>query len=163
MSKFIDLTGRRFGKLVVIERAEDYVSPNGKRAVSWICKCDCGCTKTIIGNSLKRHGTKSCGCLCNESGTKRFKKKSDNKASTIVEKVVDKMDNHVDNNVNNNISFADAYSKFEKWLNEQSNKSLNIKSTMLWSALKLVSDMNVIDEDVAKKMYGEFMFKQMEL
>lgn len=32
MSRLIDLTGQRFGKLVVLSRAEEYVSPSGKHA-----------------------------------------------------------------------------------------------------------------------------------
>ena len=42
MSKFQDLTGQRFGRLVVIERAKDYIRPNGQSQVQWRCKCDCG-------------------------------------------------------------------------------------------------------------------------
>lgn len=171
MGKCIDLTGKRFGRLVVIERTEDYVSPKGSRAVSWLCQCDCGCIKKVTGNSLKRRSTRSCGCLCKETLAKNFKKiyqndsvannKINDKKDKIMNKIVDNVDK-VDNNVYNGVSFADAYSKFENWLNNQQNKSINIKSTMLWSALKFVSDMNIIDEDTMKKTYGEFMFKQME-
>lgn len=59
MPKIIDLTGQRFGKLVVIEQA-------GKigNHIAWICKCDCGnITKAISGNNLKKGHVKSCGCL----------------------------------------------------------------------------------------------------
>ena len=174
MSKYIDLTGQKFGKLTVIERAEDYVSPKGKHVVMWYCKCDCGNTKSITRSGLLRQGTRSCGCLCKDSLAKaRLKRwhKNDNsetnsqminKEKTIVKKVVDNMNSRVDTHMDNSVSFADAYSRFEKCLNNQQNKSINIKSTMLWSALKLVSDMNIIDEDTMKKTYGEFMFKQME-
>lgn len=59
MPKLIDLTGQRFGKLVVIERG-----PNTKsRTTRWICTCDCG-NKTLTCADLLRNGTvKSCGCL----------------------------------------------------------------------------------------------------
>lgn len=59
MGKVIDLTGQRFGRLVVIERAGKIGSH-----ISWICQCDCGnITKPISGNNLKKGHVKSCGCL----------------------------------------------------------------------------------------------------
>ena len=57
MPKFIDLTGQRFGKLVVIERAE-----NIGNNTAWLCQCDCGNLKIIQGRSLKGEKTFSCGC-----------------------------------------------------------------------------------------------------
>lgn len=42
MSAFIDRTGQRFGRLVVIRRGDDYVSPLGARNVQWLCRCECG-------------------------------------------------------------------------------------------------------------------------
>ena len=56
---FRDRTGERYGKLVVLERAEDAVFPSGK-LVRWLCKCDCGKLVTVIGSNLSK--TKSCGC-----------------------------------------------------------------------------------------------------
>lgn len=56
----IDMTGLRFGKLVVIQEAEKRADANGP---SWICKCDCGNIKTILGRNLRSGTTKSCGCL----------------------------------------------------------------------------------------------------
>lgn len=63
MSKLIDLTGQRFGRLTVIERAHDYVYPNGKTRVQWLCKCDCGNYCVVLGTNLKKGTSKSCGCL----------------------------------------------------------------------------------------------------
>jgi len=59
MTPIIDLTGRRFGKLFVLGIA---ARVNGKRPM-WICRCDCGRTKTILGNSIRSGKTKSCGCF----------------------------------------------------------------------------------------------------
>lgn len=68
MGKFIDLTGKKFGKLTIIRR--DY--PNKKRGQpKWLCKCDCGNEKIIIGYSLRGGVTKSCGCLTKESASKK--------------------------------------------------------------------------------------------
>ena len=60
----IDLTGQRFGRLTVVSRAENYVSPTGKsRHLRWDCICDCGNKCTVNGDFLKEGRTKSCGCL----------------------------------------------------------------------------------------------------
>ena len=64
MSTLKDLTGQRFGRLVVIERAGSYVSPDRKQTHSlWICVCDCGNITTTRGGLLRNGTTKSCGCL----------------------------------------------------------------------------------------------------
>lgn len=59
--KFIDLTGKKFGRLTVIERAH-----NHGRETYWKCQCDCGNFKEINGAKLKSGHTKSCGCLVRE-------------------------------------------------------------------------------------------------
>ena len=75
LGKFKDLTGQRFGRLTVIKRAEDYVSPKGSQNVQWLCKCDCGNEITIVGKALTRkNGTKSCGCFAKENMSKIKKK-----------------------------------------------------------------------------------------
>lgn len=57
----IDLTGKRFGKLVVRGRW-GFVQKNTKQP-TWLCKCDCGILTIALGGVL-RNGTKqSCGCL----------------------------------------------------------------------------------------------------
>lgn len=65
-SGLIDLTGQRFGKLVVIERAEDYVYKHKKRTQTtsprWLCKCDCGNTITVQGGNLRSGNSTHCGC-----------------------------------------------------------------------------------------------------
>ena len=56
----IDLTGKRFGRLVVVKR--DTSVPIGLPP-KWICKCDCGNEKSILGVSLRVGRTNSCGCI----------------------------------------------------------------------------------------------------
>lgn len=63
---FNDLTGRRFGRLEVIERAE-----NRKGRVMWKCVCDCGNTCVINAYHLTSGHSNSCGCLCDESRHKK--------------------------------------------------------------------------------------------
>ena len=69
-SKFIDLTGKRFGKLVVIKKSKRPL--NVKRGTYWECQCDCGNIKNIDGRSLRRKSTKSCGCLVKETASKLY-------------------------------------------------------------------------------------------
>ena len=66
MTKLDDLTNLRFNRLLVIERDEDYIQSNGRHRVRWKCLCDCGNTKSILVDNLKRGLTESCGCLHSE-------------------------------------------------------------------------------------------------
>ena len=66
MSKFIDLTGQRFGRLTVIRKA-DQRGPDG--GAVWECLCDCGNTCFVWKQKLTRKGhsaKRSCGCLQKE-------------------------------------------------------------------------------------------------
>ena len=47
-----DLIGQKFGRLLVIERAENYVFPNGTTASRWLCRCDCGRKKSFWGKAF---------------------------------------------------------------------------------------------------------------
>lgn len=62
-----DLTGRRFGRLVVLGQASS-ASELGKpgRRVYWRCRCDCGQEAMVSQSELQNGGTKSCGCLQRE-------------------------------------------------------------------------------------------------
>ena len=59
--KKINLLGKRFGKLVVIEEAQNR---NGR--TTWLCQCDCGNQKIVGTKELQNGDTKSCGCLRDE-------------------------------------------------------------------------------------------------
>ena len=65
MGKFVDITGNRYGKLVVIKRAESRKIGSRMRTF-WECRCDCGNTVEVCGEHLKAGHTKSCGCLASE-------------------------------------------------------------------------------------------------
>ena len=62
MSRLIDLTGERFGRLIVVSRCRN--GNNGQPR--WHCRCDCGCFATVHGQSLRGGNAKSCGCLNRE-------------------------------------------------------------------------------------------------
>lgn len=68
MSKLIDLTGQRFGRLTVIEKVSQKTKCTNAR---WRCKCDCGKETTVLGITLRRGESRSCGCY----RTEYFKKK----------------------------------------------------------------------------------------
>lgn len=59
MPAFIDLTKRRFGRLLVLSRAEN----NKHNQPQWLCRCDCGSEKLFRGGSLTSGTSRSCGCL----------------------------------------------------------------------------------------------------
>lgn len=58
MGQFIDLTGQRFGKLTVLNRA-----PTTEKEASWHCQCDCGNKIITRGTSLRSGASKTCGVL----------------------------------------------------------------------------------------------------
>ena len=59
MSMLVDLTGQRFGRLIVVDRAENSSHGNTR----WNCKCDCGNNTIVWAMSLNAGRTKSCGCF----------------------------------------------------------------------------------------------------
>ena len=63
-----DLTGRRFGRLTVLEE-DSQRTKQGK--IRWICQCDCGNIISVAGTELKKNNTKSCGCLRKEFADQR--------------------------------------------------------------------------------------------
>ena len=72
-----DLTGKNFGKLIVIEQAEDYIESNGRHRDNWKCQCECGKYVDVVGRSLKSGNSKSCGCFQKESMSKATKRYND--------------------------------------------------------------------------------------
>lgn len=71
MWEFKDMTGQRFERLVVVERADDYILPCGQRKIMWKCKCDCGNETVVMASALRRGRTKSCGCVSREKTVER--------------------------------------------------------------------------------------------
>lgn len=65
MGKFKDLTGQKFGRLTVIERAENIRNAKGVSKVMWKCRCDCGNDDLIVvySGNLLTGNTTSCGCI----------------------------------------------------------------------------------------------------
>jgi hypothetical protein len=64
---FIDLTGHRFGKLLVTER--DVNTSHGE--TTWKCLCDCGKVNVVSSGCLRRRNSTSCGCYRSTQITRR--------------------------------------------------------------------------------------------
>lgn len=73
--KLIDLTRRKFGRLVAEYRNGTHKTGEAK----WHCLCDCGNSKDIVGQSLRNGDTKSCGCLAKELTGNRARKHGQSK------------------------------------------------------------------------------------
>lgn len=59
MGNTLELTGQKFGKLLVLEKT---TSRTKRGLVKWKCQCDCGNVVEVAGSYLKNGNTKSCGC-----------------------------------------------------------------------------------------------------
>ena len=58
--KYIDETGNRYGKLLVLGKDEELSNKNNR--AWWLCKCDCGNTTIVSSKCLRNGHTTSCGC-----------------------------------------------------------------------------------------------------
>lgn len=68
----IDLKGKRFGRLFVVERDMEQQQKLNSPQACWKCKCDCGSVIIVKSGNLIKGKTKSCGCLRDELGNKPF-------------------------------------------------------------------------------------------
>lgn len=66
MGKFQDLTGKRFGRWIVLKRSGYDKNKN----IKWLCRCDCGTIKEVLGSVLKSGNSFSCGCYQKETHVK---------------------------------------------------------------------------------------------
>lgn len=68
MAELIDLTGRRFGRLIVLANTHE------RRAgqLLWQVRCDCGTVKSVSGQNLRRGEIVSCGCYVRELAKARM-------------------------------------------------------------------------------------------
>ena len=85
MGKLVDLTGQKFGRLTVIERAGK--TAHGEHA-KWLCRCECGNVITAASNNLRSGNTTSCGCFQSEIASKMgMANKTHGKSRTRLHKV----------------------------------------------------------------------------
>lgn len=65
-----DLTGQRFNQWTVLK----FSHKNSSRNSYWICQCDCGKIRPVMGSSLKNNRTSNCGCVNASRQAERLKK-----------------------------------------------------------------------------------------
>lgn len=114
--KRIDLTGRTYNKLTVIKLDEE---KSNNRVKYWLCKCECGNTKSIEGSKLKNGTTKACGCM--RGGIQKYEineKKLYKKWLHMKARCYDKNDISYKNYGNRGIKVCEEwldYNNFAKW------------------------------------------------
>lgn len=64
-----DMTGLRFGRLVVMRHADN----SQRGSARWLCVCDCSTQKVVCGTHLRHGLVRSCGCLRRETSAERMR------------------------------------------------------------------------------------------
>lgn len=73
----IDITGQKFGRWTVLKRVENKKGRDAK----FLCQCECGTQKEVLGKNLRNGRSTSCGCYKKEVDTQRMIER--NKASAL--------------------------------------------------------------------------------
>lgn len=66
--RFIDLTGKKFGKLTVLNQEQDYIQANGRHRLRQKCVCECGNECIVDGDALRTGNTKAVAAQSTKSG-----------------------------------------------------------------------------------------------
>lgn len=83
MPSRLSIAGQRFGRLRVLESAG---SANG--VSRWLCRCDCGNEKVVLGKDMRSGNTSSCGCLSREVNGNRTHGRSQSKPYKVWKSMV---------------------------------------------------------------------------
>lgn len=78
--EFKDISGQRFGRLLVIEKTNERSGSN----IKWRCQCDCGNIIITSGHNLRKGLSKSCGCWKDELSSERARLKEGNSNLNIL-------------------------------------------------------------------------------
>ena len=128
MGKKLELIGIKFNRLMVISELPER---HASGLVQWVCLCDCGKTKMVLGRELTRGNTKSCGCLQKETVVERNKKTATHRFSkTSTYEIWFGMKKRCDpknfdeypNYAGRGISICGQWMKFENFLNDMGEK-----------------------------------------
>lgn len=122
-----NLTGQTFTRLTALKEAEPYVSPNtGRKSRKYLCQCSCGNQTTVKVSHLKNSAIKSCGCLRDETASKKWYKHghTTNKQTSNTyyswKAMKSRCDNHNDKQYKyyggRGITYETRWSKFENFL-----------------------------------------------
>ncbi len=124
MGNFRDLTGERFGRLLVLMRD----GCNKHKQIYWLCECDCGNKKHILGMSLNRGETQSCGCLHKEKTAQINKKHGMTKTKiygvwhSMMQRCYDKNNHAYDRYGGRGINVCDKWQSFEGFYSDMGDK-----------------------------------------
>lgn len=121
MSRLIDLTSKRFDRLVVIK----LVGRNKQRNCNWLCMCDCGKEKVVSSRYLRNGDTRSCGCLFSEGNNTKHGHANAGKISRTYqswENMIARCEN-INNPAYNNyggrgVAVCERWKKFENFLED---------------------------------------------
>ena len=124
MGKRIDLTGKRYGRLVAVRQAG-----KGKRGchLLWECVCDCGNRKIIRSADLRNKKTQSCGCLRKEKATKHGMRNSSTYKSwhSMLQRCTNKNNTRFSDYGGRGINVCERWLKFENFLEDMGIRPLN--------------------------------------
>ena len=120
--RVVNITGRRFGRLVAIQEISPQLSPSGKPFPIWECICDCGKMVTIRKTHLVSGHTRSCGCR--KSKAISLAQKTHGMTHTPIyntwilmrRRCNDKQDNAYKNYGGRGIKVCERWNKFENFL-----------------------------------------------
>lgn len=120
MGKKLDLKGKRFGRLVVLEGA----GLNKHQKTLWKCRCDCGNIDTFVGGSLQSGNTKSCGCLKLEAITTHGMYGTPTRAAwmSMLSRCINPNNKSYKNYGGRGISVCSAWSKFATFFADMGKK-----------------------------------------
>lgn len=109
----INLTGKKFGRLMVIKRVKN---DNNNRP-QWICRCDCGKIVLVEGRHLRQKQTKSCGCYRSENSKKMHTSHGlhGTRFYRIWRGMFDRCKDKDKNYLSNNITVCNRWKKFENF------------------------------------------------
>lgn len=157
-----NLTGKKFGKLVVIGRDLErdlQQNKNNKNGVHWLCKCDCGNPKlsSVTGYQLKTGHTQSCGCYASEQIAKRNKKYC-TKTNNIIEENGSII--LIDSKNNRCVIDKEDYDTIKNWYWRKIEKRNNIDKGYWVTNVKQDDEYNksvlMIHQVIAKIKYGDY-------
>ena len=88
-AQFQDLTGNRYGRLTVLYRLPNHITPSGQQQRMWKCVCDCGNEINVYATQLK-NGLSSCGCIQKEKKIEELRKREIARMKAREEKLQEK-------------------------------------------------------------------------
>lgn len=77
--KCIDITNQKFGRWTVIKQVPNLTSRDSK----WLCRCDCGTEREVLGKNLRNGRSTSCGCYKKENDSKLMIQRNKERALNI--------------------------------------------------------------------------------